>query len=238
MKIHRFYMPEFSPQDGEFVTQNSELIHQLTKVLRMKVGNTVQVFDGKGGEWTVGIGSVDRKELRLKILSISSVKPKPKVSLRVYLPIIKKDRLEWAVEKLTEIGVESIAFVTTARTLEKNVNWQRINKIAIEASEQSGRTVLPEIKKEVLSVDKIANSAKSWGAETLVFGDASAARLGEAAHWDKLALLIGPEGGFTDQDLTEIKKDGIIELTPASFGENILRAETAAVVGAGIISSI
>lgn len=244
MKIHRFYLPEFLPKEGQFATESPELIHQLTKVLRMKTGDTIQVFDGKGGEWTVSVNSIEKKRVTLFVMSQSTLKEGSKISLRVYLPIIKKDRLEWAAEKLTEIGAQSIVFVTTTRTLDKNLNFDRIDKILIEASEQSGRRTLPVAKREVLKLDNVLSDAGEWDADYLCianFGAPLISKVLSGIKEGRVAFLVGPEGGFAPGEIENLLKNSTnsskMKLVEVSLGENVLRAETAAIVGASLFLS-
>lgn len=208
----------------------------------MKTGDTIQVFDGKGGEWTVNIADLEKKRIVLVVTSKSELKALPNISLRVYLPLIKKDRLEWVVEKLTEIGVESIVFITTTRTLDKNINFDRINKILIEASEQSGRTTLPVTKREVVRFDNVLFDAGEWNADYFCIANFGAPLISTvlgAVKQARVALLVGPEGGFAPGEIENLVKNSTtktnVKFMEVSLGNNVLRAETAAIVGASIV---
>lgn len=242
MKIHRFYMPDFVSDDtGGFFLEDKEQVHQITKVLRLKVGDRVQVFNGSGSQWDLEIADTFGGEIDFNVLN-KNTSNDVVVNVRVYLPLIRKERFEWAIEKLTEIGVDSIVPVITERTLVKNYNIERLNKIAIEASEQSGRVTVPLIAGEPTDLSAVIKDATSWGASKLIVGcaDADVPSLKDVDfETDKIALLVGPEGGFSDRDIEVLdRSDAGKIITKISFGPNTLRTETAAVVAAALLTTV
>jgi 16S rRNA (uracil1498-N3)-methyltransferase len=218
----------------EITITDPELIHQLANVFRFKVGEKVIVFDGSGSEYEAEIISLTKKEVVLDIKKSNQGGALINRSVSLYLSLIKKGNFELAVEKCTEVGVMEIHPIISERSEKKDLNLERINKIVKEASEQSGRVALPKIF-EVIDLEEAVSLAMKDNKVCVVF-HTEAANQGETLNREKglslissknIAIFIGPEGGFTEKEMELFKKNNF---QIRSLGQNILRAETAAIV--------
>ena len=196
--------------------------HYLGTVMRKGVGDELLLFDGRSGEWLARIAEAGKKRMTLSVARLTrGAETLPDLTL-AFAPV-KRAQTDWLIEKATELGVARLQPVITARTVVERVKFDRLEAIAIEAAEQCGRTVLPEI----IDPAPLDRFLKMSGPHPLYFADeqggepvASAMRPGPAT------IMIGPEGGFTDQERAMIR--GADHAVPISLGPRILRAETAA----------
>lgn len=232
MRLHRFYINQKIGQEKEITLTDSELINQLGNVFRFKSGDQVIMFDGSGSEYTAEIVSLGKKEVTVKIIE---EKPFPvdvsqKVDVSLYLAIIKKSNFELAAEKCTEIGVSEIHPIISQRSEKKDLNIERLEKIVKEASEQSGRVTLPKVL-SITDLDIAVSQALDAKKVCIVFHTAeglkSMAENKVIMDNKSRAIFIGPEGGFTTKELALFKKNNF---QICSLGQNILRAETAAMM--------
>lgn len=211
--------------------QNEALIHQWRDIFRMKAGDELIAFNAEAGEWKARFISLDKKKgamigLIEQLRKADELQPKRSVSL--YMAIIKNSNFDLVVEKATELGVSHIIPVMTERTVKTNLNFYRLSRLATEASEQSGRISPPEVHEIMQLRDAIAHAKASNG--QILFGhiDESDAADSQSANSGNTALFIGPEGGWSDAEISLFQSEGIM---PISLGQFVLRAETAAIVG-------
>ena len=199
----------------------------LTQVMRLKLGDSLLVFNGRDGEWRCVIAEILKKGVVLR--AAEQARPQamgPDVQLLI--AVVKKSALEFAVEKATELGARRIGLVVTHRTQVQHVRMDRLDAIAIEAAEQTGRLDVPMIDEPV----KLADLLDGREAERrLMFCDETGGVPAMAALADAgvgpWAILIGPEGGFSPEERDRLRA---LPLTTAvSLGPRILRADTAAV---------
>ena len=146
-----------------------------------------------------------------------------KTSVYLALSMLKGEHTDMVVEKVTELGVSGIVLVQTDRVIKKGANLDRLQKIAIEASEQCGRIDVPEISIN----EDLESLLDSSIFDKKVILDMSGVKY-QNISGEKILLFIGPEGGWSDNEICMFKNKGV---TVASIGENVLRAETAAIVG-------
>jgi 16S rRNA (uracil1498-N3)-methyltransferase len=233
----RLYIPE-PLAVGALVSLTDEAVHRLRNVLRLAAGATVAAFNERDGEFLCRVEALRRSYGTLKAIEQYRLpEPGPDVWL-VFAPI-KRARLEWVVEKATELGVAALVPVVTARTQSERVNRERLRVIAIAASEQSERVSLPEIRPEV----PLARLLADWPADRrLVLCDESGAGQPVAAALAGFdgaapaAVLVGPEGGFAETELDALGKLSIV--TRIGLGPRILRAETAALAALAVYQAI
>jgi 16S rRNA (uracil1498-N3)-methyltransferase len=250
MRLHRFYINEKVGERKEITLTDPELIHQLGNVFRFKVSDHVIVFDGFGFEYEAEIILINKKQVRLNILKssqgVSSALGGDSLAsknISLYLSLIKKSNFELATEKCTEIGVTEIHPIISERSEKKDLNLERLNKIVKEASEQSGRTTLPAVF-DILSLEEAVSQAIKEGKMCVVFHtntDSGTAPLNNLIRHKNdtfpstdgkvslkpTAAFVGPEGGWSDTEMELFRKNNFKIL---SLGQNILRAETAAMV--------
>lgn len=238
--MHRFFV---SPDHigRHFVRFDDDQAHQMRRVLRLRPGDHVVVLDGSGLQYEVTLEEITQARATGRLSPPVAAAGEPAVRLTLYQTLVRRERFEWVLQKGTEIGVAAFVPVITRRSLvrdaedigpEKLGRWRRIIR---EAAEQSGRGLLPGLSGPVafdetaggLSGDDVTLIA--WEGETRrVIGEALA---GHSAP-RQVALFIGPEGGFDEEEVRLAETWGAI---PVSLGRRILRAETAAVVGAALV---
>jgi 16S rRNA (uracil1498-N3)-methyltransferase len=222
LSLPRLYVEETLSQ-GMSVTLEGAPANYLANVLRLGPGAQIKLFDNRTGEWLAEIAEAGKKRVSLRpVTHLRPREPVPDLWL-VFAPI-KRGRVDWLVEKATELGVARLVPVITRRTIVDRVKDERLFAHAIEAAEQCDRTVLPELAEP----QKLEALLKSWPAErALIFADEmGGAPLIEAASPAPAAILIGPEGGFTDEERAMIR--AVPPARSVSLGPRILRADTAA----------
>lgn len=230
MRLHRFYINK-KIENKKIDIDDKELIHQWKKVFRYNVGSSVIVFDGSGFEYICFIESLRAIDATLGILEKREIL-KPKNSLTMVCSIIKKDNFELLVEKLTEIGVNTIIPLISERTEKKKLNTERLLKIIKEASEQCGRGDLT-ILKETETLESLFQ--KGYLAQEKIFFDMDRPPIENYfksfGNQKSFAIFIGPEGGWSNKDKEIFSKYNI---NGYSMGFNTLRAETAGIVASGL----
>jgi 16S rRNA (uracil1498-N3)-methyltransferase len=210
-------------------------------VLRHGIGDEVHVFNGRDGEWSCMIDTIAGRAVTLRAGTQRRVQLATASDLTLAFSPLKKTRTDFTVEKATELGVSIIQPVITARTQTTRVRADRLQKIALEAAEQTERLDLP-IVEEPLTLDALLDglgdqdalyfcdeagddSEEKWGGET---GRALPFRhVLETARPGAAIILIGPEGGFTPEERAQLRARENVK--PVTLGKNILRAETAAI---------
>jgi 16S rRNA (uracil1498-N3)-methyltransferase len=195
----------------------------LGNVLRLGAGAELLVFDGISGEWLARIAEVGKKRMTLTVeRRTRAAETIPDVWL-AFAPV-KRAQTDWLVEKATELGAARLIPVMTQRTVAERVRLDRLETIAAEAAEQCGRTVLPQIA-EPLPLAKMLDQRDP--ARRLYFADeAGGDRVANAFRPGPALVLIGPEGGFTDDERALVRRTD--NAAAISLGPRILRAETAA----------
>lgn len=203
--------------------------HYLGGVMRAKPGDPVRLFDDISGEWLARVAHLGKRDLVLTIEA--KLAPREAVpDLWLLMAPIKKGRIDWMIEKACELGVDRIVPVITRRTIVDKINADRLRAHMIEAAEQCGRTALPTLA-EPVRLDRLL---ADWpGGRMLLFADeAGGAPLADVARPAPAAILIGPEGGFTDEERNAIR--AVSTAHGVSLGPRILRADTAAVAAVGL----
>ena len=201
--------------------------HYLTHVMRLAAGDELLLFNGRDGEWRARLTDVGKRDATLEVLAQTrALTPGPDLDLVVAL--VKRGRLETIVEKAAELGARRVRLVITERTNADHTNVARLQAIAVEASEQTGRLDTPE----VVAPEKLERLLAAWPADRpLMFcdeaGDAPPVLEAMAAGAGCGAILIGPEGGFSPAERARIR--ALPSAVAVSLGPRILRADTAAI---------
>jgi 16S rRNA (uracil1498-N3)-methyltransferase len=195
----------------------------LGNVLRLGPGDRVKLFDDRSGEWLGEIVEAGRKRVRLAVGERLRAREQVPDLWLLFAPI-KRGRIDWLVEKATELGVARLMPVLTRRTIVDRVNLDRLRAHAVEAAEQCERTALPELTEPA----RLEAILAAWPEERpLYFADeAGGEPLAAAAEPGPAAILVGPEGGFSDEEREAIR--ALPQARPVSLGPRILRADTAA----------
>ncbi len=234
MRISRIYIPEIS--EGVF-TPSEETQHYLMRVLRLKHGRVIEVFDGNGHVAQATLIHIDRRRCQLDIQSIESVSVESPLNTHLALAISKGDRFDYAVQKATELGVSQITpLITehseppeTERLTKKVEHWQ---KIAIAACEQCARNTVPNIN-SAISLNEFLQAGNLPDLK-LVLHHRSNFQLTGGESTDSAMILIGPEGGLAKNEIDQAIKAGFKEWT---IGPRILRTETAPIVALTLLQS-
>ncbi len=221
---------------AEDVALSREQGHYLTAVLRMVSGDAVHVFNGRDGEWLANLATVSKKLVTLRCERLlSAVKPPPDVDF-LFAPL-KHARLDYLVQKATELGVRRLRPVMTARTVAERVNLERMRANAVEAAEQCNLVFVPE----VLEPAKLGPVLREWQAgRALVYCDETSAVGNPLVALRELsvpaAVLVGPEGGFTEEERGLLKSLPFV--TAIGLGPRIMRADTAAVAALTLLQAV
>jgi 16S rRNA (uracil1498-N3)-methyltransferase len=223
--VARFYI-EILPSEGTVPLSREQARH--AKALRIREGNVLELFDGKH-EYTAKY----HENGTAVILAKSESKGVSGVQITLAVAFPKGSRADWLVEKATELGAHAIIPLLTQRTVvePRDTKVERLQKLAITACEQSGRTTLPSIKAPQTLAD-VLRSANAF--DTRIIADAVGTPLTTASpHGKNVLVLIGPEGGFTDEELTQAAAAGC---ATTSLARTTLRTETAAIAALSILN--
>jgi len=237
MRLNRFYIPNGNlgkhfEKFETFLISNENIIHQIRTVFRFQGREEIILFDGGEYDFLCEIEDDNKKISRrhepIKINVKEKIKNKTnsKIEIILFQSLIKKDNFELVAQKATELGASKIVPVISERSEKKAINLERIKKIMIEATEQSGRSKIPSICAAVSLSDSFKSSSNLKFALNLegqwfhnVIG-------GLKNNKEPVSIFIGPEGGWSDNDL-KILKENSVEIV--SLGEGVLRSETAAI---------
>lgn len=198
----------------------------LTAVMRQGVGAEVLLFNGRDGEWRAILSAVGKRACRLTVSALTRPQALPP-DLDLIVALVKRGPLETIVEKATELGARRIRLAVTQYTNADHTNVSRLQAIAAEAAEQTGRLEVPQ----VVAPEKLQRMLGDWdeGRRLLFCDEGGGAQpvlqaVKSAGAW---AVLIGPEGGFSAEERTLLRSLAFV--TPATLGPRILRADTAAI---------
>ncbi|HEX6219249.1 MAG TPA: 16S rRNA (uracil(1498)-N(3))-methyltransferase [Sphingomicrobium sp.] len=210
-----------SLRDGGSVELDAKQAHYLGNVLRLAEEAELLLFDGASGEWLGRIAQAGRKSMTLTVeRRTREAEDIPDVCL-AFAPV-KRSQTDWLIEKATELGAARLQPVITQRTVTERVKLERLESIAIEAAEQCGRTILPEISEPIALKQFLAATDRR-----IYFADEAGGEPAASAFKPGRAIILtGPEGGFTTEERTAIR--AAPNSVAISLGPRILRAETAA----------
>ncbi len=220
MKIQRFFVDSPVVPGGRVVISDEGFVHQVRKVFRKNIGDRVGLLDNTGGGYEAEMIGISKDSIEFAISNASLPVATLDRNITLYVAIPKKDKFEWVVEKATELGVYRIIPIISDRTEKQNIKWDRVERIAREASEQSERGILPLID-ELVPLNTITFPENTYVLHTI--GEAlpvSDISLGD------VAVCIGPEGGWSDVDMEYFASQ---KVPSVRLGETILRAETASI---------
>jgi 16S rRNA (uracil1498-N3)-methyltransferase len=209
----------------------------LGNVMRMRAGDTLLVFNGRDGEWLARMGEARKGRCSLTVEALMRVQSSGPDIHYLFAPL-KKARLDYMVQKATELGVAALQPVMTRRTAAERVNSERMRANVIEAAEQCGVLRLPEVREP----EKLSAVLKNWpDARTLIFADeaapiASPLEALNAVAKGPAALLIGPEGGFDETEREMLRALPFVRAV--SLGPRIMRADTAAVAAMALLNAV
>jgi 16S rRNA (uracil1498-N3)-methyltransferase len=215
-----------------------EASHHLARVLRMQCGDALIVFNGEGGEFPATITAVDKRTVQIATEQIRENAPESPLRLQLGIAMSKGERMDWIVQKATELGVARIVPLISER-VELKLHGERADRklahwrgIAIAACEQCGRNRLPEIGE----VQTLAQWLEQTEAEAkFVLHHRTEAALDAAAKPASVALLVGPEGGLSESEIATAERKGF---APLRLGPRVLRTETAPLAAISVLQYV
>lgn len=228
MERPRFFVSKEN-KSGEIINiLDNEFVH-LSSVLRLKVGDKIDICLNDGAVILCELVEIEKRCAHAKIISVDTpVRRSAKITL--FLALTKAERMDWAVQKCTELGVDEIVpFVSEFCTVkDKGTKTDRLNRVAFAASKQSGRVVLPEISQN-LTLKEVLERLKGFPQVVLAYENSTASAqeiLSKFSSTQDTALIIGSEGGFSEREVQDFINASAQVI---SLGDTILRAETACV---------
>jgi len=245
--MKRFFV---SPEsiNGEDVLLTGGVVHRITRVLRMSPGDKVILLDGSGAEFLVVLLSIGRDIVSGRVFDASKDSNEPKVHITLYQAILKGDKLDWVLQKGTELGITRFVPLICERSVPKGQlennsrRMARWGKVMMEAAEQSGRSRVPDLIPPT-TFDAACQLVDRSSLGLIPWEEAKGPSLKELLmhrpiHWETrpssvhVNLFIGPEGGFQKG---EVEYAQTWEIIPITLGKRILRSETAGLVAASAI---
>jgi 16S rRNA (uracil1498-N3)-methyltransferase len=236
--MQRFFVEKNSFAGDEVVLKEKQ-VHQVHNVLRMKEGEHIVVLDNTGFEYEVELLDISKKKVTGKIIEKRLSAGEPKAKLTLYQSMLSREKFEFVLQKCTEVGVSRFVPVVTHRSIVRDTamkegKLERWRNIIMEAAEQSGRGSIPELRTpidynqaivETEDYDMSLIACTKRGREL----HGSLALVREDGY---VSLFIGPEGGFTDEEVELCLEEGAM---PVTLGRRILRTETAGVVASALV---
>lgn len=231
--MHLFYTPDLS---GDSYKLNEEESRHCTKVLRLTAGDIIHLTDGKGGLYTASITDVSGKQCEVNIIENKTEYGKRNFFLHLAVAPTKSiDRLEWFLEKATEIGIDEITPLLCKRSERDVVKTERLNKVITSAVKQSLKAYYPKLN-EITRLKDFLNIPFEGKKYIAHCEETSRIPLKNAVSIsDNVLILIGPEGDFTSEEIALAISKGY---EPISLGNSRLRTETAALVACHTINLI
>ncbi|AHM56734.1 ribosomal RNA small subunit methyltransferase E [Peptoclostridium acidaminophilum DSM 3953] len=240
--MDRFFADNIDYENGICSISDEEEVKHISKVLRLKEGEKLEICDGRQREFICQISSISKKEVQLELLEEIHVQREPGLSVTIYQGLPKAQKFELIVQKLTEIGVSRIVPLETARSivkldskseLKKADRWE---KIILGAAKQSKRGVLPSLE-QPMSIAQAINDIERNDVNIVPYENERANPIGSVLRNleerpESIGIFIGPEGGFEEFEIEMLSAKGVI---PVTLGNRILRTETAAIVSSAIV---
>jgi len=237
MRITRFYCPDLNEDKQLFVLPEAAHRHAV-QVLRLKQGDVLRLFDGRGLELDATLNAVSKRESSVRILSRVVVNNESPLTITLLQSISRGERMDFALQKAVELGVTRIIPVATERC---NVQlsggrdekrWAHWQGIMISACEQSGRSVLPELSMIMSLEESLLDNKQGC---RLVLDTLAKKGFTNLDRQQSITLLIGPEGGLSELEIEQAQAAGFESVC---FGPRILRTETATVAALAVVQTL
>ncbi len=233
--MHRFFIPPSAIQEN-WVTLPASTAHQIRNVLKMRTGASIIVLDNQGWEYVVELKEIERQYARGQVIEKRQAGGEPGVEVTLYQAILKKHNFELVLQKCTEIGVTCFVPMITERTIVSDVKeskFDRWERILTEAAEQSRRGKIPHLR-EPIEFEAVVAELTHYDAALIPYENEQKQGLRDVLRQktavNAVAVLIGPEGGFSATEIGQAK-----DAFPVTLGSRILRAETAAIVASSLL---
>ena len=236
----RFYCPPPLPASGAFELPE-EAAHHAARVLRLRAGDRVELFDGEGNECHGVITELGGK--RVVVSHLSAIDSNRESPLRIMLAqaLSSSEKMDWVIQKATELGVTEIQPVDTERSVAR-LSAERIEKrmehwrqVAVSACEQCGRNTLPQIHAPMDIMAWLQQMQKGHDTKLILLPQGAVPLHAQTRPQGRIALLIGAEGGFTQAESESALRCGFV---PVRMGARVLRTETAAIAGLAALQTL
>ena len=236
----RFYSPPPLPLSGTFDLP-PDAAHHASRVLRLRVGDAVEIFDGIGNECRGLIADLSGKRVSVSEITATGIKRESPLHVVLAQALSGSEKMDWIIQKSTELGVteiqplateRSVAKLPTERAQKRLEHWQQI---AISACEQCGRNVLPGIHAPLDIMEWLRQTKSIPDAKYILLPGSAASLHDQAKPRGKAVLLIGAEGGFSQAESAAALQCGYI---PIRLGARVMRTETAAIAGLAVLQSL
>lgn len=225
------------------VTLDGAFAHRISSVLRTRPGETIVLFDGSGDDVAVRLDAVSPKRVSGTVVSRAPGPPELPKKVRLYQCVTKGERFDWLVEKVTEIGVSRIVPLVAARSVVRTASGgnrqERWRRIAVEAAEQCGRSIVPAVEAPQQLGDALASATGVLLLPYEAAGEMAPSvqmalndRIDELFASGEVSIFIGPEGGFED---AEIQAGHDAGATVVTLGSRVLRSETAGLIASTLV---
>jgi len=234
MRIPRIFTPQLLASNSTLALAEAQS-HYLSKVLRMQAGRELILFNGEGGEYRAEISAVYKKHIDVDVKEFSAENRQSHLQLELAIGVSRGERMDWVLQKATELGVTKIIPLMTERT-EVKLGGERADKkmehwqhIIISACEQCQRNLLPELSEPKIYSEWISHCDAEL---KFVLHHRDNKGLPQDKTTQNIALLIGPEGGLDDSEITQAIAQGF---SPLTLGPRVLRTETAPVAAISLV---
>jgi len=236
----RFYCPPPLPLSGSFDLP-PEAAHHAARVLRLREGEEVQIFDGIGNECHGVIAELGGKHVIVGNITASNTNRESPLPVLLAQALSSSEKMDWVIQKATELGVteiqpldtnRSVAKLTAERAAKRMEHWQQV---AISACEQCGRNVLPQIHAPLDIMVWLQQMKQQPDAKFILLPEGAASLHAQSKPQDRAVLLIGAEGGFTQAESESALHCGFV---PIRMGARVLRTETAAIAGLAALQTL
>ena len=239
--MHRFFAPSLDPGDEHVTLPHDEAEH-LIRVLRIGIGDTVSVFDGRGHEFLARVDSAVRRDVRLVLMTRVEPAAEPGVALTLVQAVLKADKMDDVVRDAVMLGVAAVQPIVTKRTeatvatLLKSARVDRWRRVALASTKQSRRAVLPDVRVPLTLenyFEEPAPALRIMLLEPMATADVEplSAFAGQPVPADA-AMLVGPEGGWNAQEWTAARAHGVRLVT---LGQRTLRADAVPIAAISVL---
>lgn len=241
--MHKFFVPIENFQ-GNYATIQGEDVKHIYKVLRLQEGEKVYINNCQGEEFLGSIVTIDKKEVQVKIIEKNDINNEMPINIYLLQGLPKASKMDLIVQKATELGIKQVVPVITERVIIKNELGEykkkdRWNRIALEACKQCKRSLIPEVLSPV-NLKEYLNQEKKFDIIVVPYENAEGygikSMINSIKEKDKIknvAIIIGPEGGFEEEEIVFLKELGAHIVT---LGPRILRTETAGFISASLLA--
>jgi 16S rRNA (uracil1498-N3)-methyltransferase len=239
MRLNRVYT-ERPIADGAELTLPEAAAYHVARVLRLRAGAPLVLFDGSGADFRGEIVAVEGDRVRVRVGERAAGLRESPLAITLVQAVSRGERMDWTLQKATELGVTCIQPVLSARSVVRLDEHQAARKlrhwqaIVAGACEQSGRSVLPEVR-EPLDLSRFLAEAPRGGQRLVLSPNGPASLAGLATTAARVELLIGPEGGLDDAELEAAARAGF---APVRLGPRVLRTETAGIVALAVLQAL